>query len=86
MVKANLSGASKQINFMQSRLRSGKDILKRGGVVTSTFTEMKYSFEADPKRIFEDWGGKVSRWTSAAPPSIETCELLAGISKLGKRQ
>jgi hypothetical protein len=52
LVFEHVTGANKDLTFVMSRLRSGKDILKKGGDVTSTFTEMKYSFDADSKRLF----------------------------------
>jgi hypothetical protein len=90
MVKTKMAGTkvagTKELTFLQNRLRSGKDVLKRGGAVTMSLSEMRYSFEADAKRIYEGVEGNVSRWTSAPPPSIESSELLVGLSKLGKRQ
>jgi len=60
IAREKVTGSDKVLNFMMQRLRSGKDILKQGGAVTPTYSEMRYSFESDSKRLYGNQGGNVS--------------------------
>lgn len=84
--KERVLGVSKVLTFVQERLRSGKDILKKGGSVTPTFTEMRYSFESDSKRLYTNQGGNESYCMSAPTKSVEQSEFLSLVSSFGKRK
>lgn len=84
MVKEHMNNGRKELSFMMSRLRSGKEVIKYGGDVTMVLSEMKYSFVADTKRLFKGDSSIVSKCMSAAFDSLEQAELSATISSFGK--
>ena len=68
LVRGKLDGSDpeKAFKFQQFSLRSGTDILKKGGDVTGIYTEKTYSVTADNKRMFQSSGGSASSCMSTA--------------------
>lgn len=50
LVKAELQGTIKVIEYVQSGLRSGKDIYTKGGHIGAKYSDKRYSFLFDNKR------------------------------------
>lgn len=84
-LRASLEGTEpRTFKFIQGSLRSGSDILRKGGDVTMQYTEKTYSIMADNKRVFRDVGvpGVISH--SNAFETMDQARLFKTIGEIGK--
>lgn len=86
LVKGKLEGSDpgKSFVFQQLSLRSGSDILKKGGDVTMNYTERTYSITADNKRLFDISGVPAANCPSNAFTTADQAMLHKTVGELGK--
>ena len=74
----------KTIEFVQTRLRSAKEIYTGGGHVTTQYRDQLFRMQFDNKRLIETKGSNVDFLDSSPVESVKQCENLRFISKQPK--
>lgn len=82
-----LGSEEKSLEFIQSRLRSGKDVYLKGGHVVMKYSDRKFSLTYDNKRLIIDKDVQTLDLSkqildSIPMPDIDTCESVRCLSKM----
>lgn len=86
-----LGSESKSLEYIQTRLRSGKDIYNKGGHVTVKYADRLFSLHYDNRRLIQETGDDPIDLTcnlldSKPLESVDACEEIRSLSRLVKKK